>query len=320
MRYLILPTLGTCALLSGCLQENISPESRGNVEPLAIAARVNDSADYFDAFHERQSDGGSATEKYADCNINGVLTGFGGQVSSGDFQGITAFCRDISMVNGLGILGSEYSVTNGSPSLEKSVKATPGWVVIGMGGKVDGSDLTRAVIRECEWDQSTRTVKPSTCRYKSTDASNDAEVFYNMWDYQAPQYYSRSIWTGVGMTAGPELVKVVRGCFGYLKGVLHMTNLSDATANHEIRYELKSSDRAIKFIATLSEGLGDADLYVGAGYPPTPSQHDCGSLGTSNTESCSVAKTKGVPMTFHILIKAYQPYSGVTFHAEYYNK
>lgn len=66
---------------------------------------------------------------------------------------------------------------------------------------------------------------------------------------------------------------------------------------------------------TLSGGTGDADLYVRRGSAPTTSTYDCRSWVTGNTESCTIsAPTSG---TWHVLIRGYQTYSGVSLLGRY---
>ena len=66
---------------------------------------------------------------------------------------------------------------------------------------------------------------------------------------------------------------------------------------------------------TMSGGTGDADLYVRRGSQPTTSTYDCRPWLTGNNESCTVAAP--VAGTYHIMIRGYSAFSGVSLVASY---
>ncbi|WP_305080658.1 M4 family metallopeptidase [Microbulbifer sediminum] len=63
----------------------------------------------------------------------------------------------------------------------------------------------------------------------------------------------------------------------------------------------------------MSGGSGDADLYVRYGSEPTTSSYDCRPYRNGNSETCSFNTPQ--PGTWHISIRGYQSYSGVTLEA-----
>ncbi|MGV6851735.1 MAG: S8 family peptidase [bacterium] len=65
----------------------------------------------------------------------------------------------------------------------------------------------------------------------------------------------------------------------------------------------------------ISGGTGDADLYVRLGSQPTTSSYDCRPYKSGNTETCTFANPAAG--TWHIGIRAYATYSGVTLDAYY---
>ena len=65
----------------------------------------------------------------------------------------------------------------------------------------------------------------------------------------------------------------------------------------------------------LSGGSGDADLYVDFGSQPTTSTYDCRPYKNGNEESCSF--TNPAAGTWHIGIRAYSTFSGVTLDLSY---
>jgi serine protease len=65
----------------------------------------------------------------------------------------------------------------------------------------------------------------------------------------------------------------------------------------------------------ISGGTGDADLYVRKGTQPTTSSYDCRPYKNGNTEACNVENPSAA--TYHISIRAYSSFSGVTLKAYY---
>ncbi|MCP3144980.1 PPC domain-containing protein [Pyxidicoccus xibeiensis] len=61
---------------------------------------------------------------------------------------------------------------------------------------------------------------------------------------------------------------------------------------------------------TLAGGTGDADLYVKQAALPTTSSYDCRSMAGGSTETCSV--TSPLAGTWHIMVRGYSAFSGVT--------
>ncbi|MCL2916062.1 S8 family peptidase [Shewanella corallii] len=64
-----------------------------------------------------------------------------------------------------------------------------------------------------------------------------------------------------------------------------------------------------------SGGSGDADLYVKAGGAPTTSDWDCRPYRYGNNETCNL--TNGSATTYHIMLRGYSSYSGLTLEASY---
>ncbi|KZX70030.1 hemagglutinin [Vibrio sp. HI00D65] len=71
-----------------------------------------------------------------------------------------------------------------------------------------------------------------------------------------------------------------------------------------------SVDSASNVTVAISGGTGDADLYVKAGSKPSTSSYDCRPYRTGNNEQCSVSVLPSV--TYHVLLRGYTNYSGVT--------
>lgn len=65
---------------------------------------------------------------------------------------------------------------------------------------------------------------------------------------------------------------------------------------------------------SISGGSGDADMYIKQGSAPTDSNYDCRPYKYGNSESCQINNPSG---TYHIRVKAYNSFSGVSLLAEY---
>jgi PKD repeat protein len=69
----------------------------------------------------------------------------------------------------------------------------------------------------------------------------------------------------------------------------------------------------LKFVT--SGGSGDADLSARFGAQPTDSARDCSSAGSTNAETCTIATAQAG--TYHVRIKAYKAYSGLSLVGSY---
>jgi hypothetical protein len=65
----------------------------------------------------------------------------------------------------------------------------------------------------------------------------------------------------------------------------------------------------------LSGGSGDADLHVKFGAKPTTSSFDCRPYLGGNNEECKFSTTSAG--TYHVMLNAYEAYSGATLVADY---
>ncbi len=86
-------------------------------------------------------------------------------------------------------------------------------------------------------------------------------------------------------------------------------------AGTERRYTINVPSGASNLVIQISGGSGDADLYVRQGSAPTTSTYTCRPYRSGNNESCSfAAPTAG---TWHIMVRGYSTFSGVTLVGSY---
>lgn len=92
------------------------------------------------------------------------------------------------------------------------------------------------------------------------------------------------------------------------------TNLG-ASSGTQTYYTIDVPAGSSNLTFDISGGSGDADLYVKFGSAPTTSSYDCRPYKSGNIENCTfTAPTAG---TWHVMIRAYSSYSGVSLVADY---
>lgn len=97
------------------------------------------------------------------------------------------------------------------------------------------------------------------------------------------------------------------------KGV-PVTGLSASTGN-SVNYTMTVPAGSSNLVFNLSGGTGDADMYVKFGSAPTDTSYDCRPYRNGNTESCSFASPQAG--TWHVRVKAYSTFSGVSLVGDY---
>ncbi len=116
--------------------------------------------------------------------------------------------------------------------------------------------------------------------------------------------YSRFGGGGGGPAPGPE----------ELQNGVTVTGLSGTQGSQRF-FTIDIPDGATDLVFQMSGGSGDADLYVRRGTPPTTATYDCRPYLNGNNESCSFAAPQAG--TWHVMIRGYSAYSGVSLVASY---
>lgn len=94
-----------------------------------------------------------------------------------------------------------------------------------------------------------------------------------------------------------------------LQNGVPVSGLSGA-ASSERRYTFTVPAGAPNMVIGISGGSGDADLYVRRNAQPTTSTYDCRPYRAGNNESCTSTTAAGG--TYHVLVRGYSAYSGLT--------
>ncbi|MDO5505182.1 MAG: S8 family peptidase [Pseudoxanthomonas suwonensis] len=83
----------------------------------------------------------------------------------------------------------------------------------------------------------------------------------------------------------------------------------------ERRYTVQVPSGRSQLRIVMSGGSGDADMYVRYGSAPTTSSYNCRPFRYGNNESCTFSAPPGG--TFHIMVRGYSTFSGVSLVATY---
>lgn len=101
---------------------------------------------------------------------------------------------------------------------------------------------------------------------------------------------------------------------GTLTNNVPVTGLSGAQGSYRYWTITVPAGKTSLLVQTMS-GTGDADLYVRQGAKPEDYVYDCRPLTTGNTESCLI--NNPIAGVYHVMIKGYTDYSGLTLKASY---
>ena len=104
------------------------------------------------------------------------------------------------------------------------------------------------------------------------------------------------------------------GGSGVLVNGVAKTGLSGSTGNEQF-FTLEVPAGATDLSFVMSGGSGDADLYVRFGSQPTTSTYDCRPYLNGNAETCNITNVQAG--TYHVMIRAYTTYSGVSLTGSY---
>ncbi|MCB5227911.1 S8 family serine peptidase [Alishewanella sp. 16-MA] len=120
---------------------------------------------------------------------------------------------------------------------------------------------------------------------------------------------------GVGLVDANAAVLAAQGTGSGATGSSStLPNLS-ASRNNWLHYTIDIPAGMQNFTASIAGGTGDADLYVRRGARPTTSSFDCRPYLQGNNETCSISNPAAA--TWHISIRAYSTFSGVTLNVSY---
>ena len=101
---------------------------------------------------------------------------------------------------------------------------------------------------------------------------------------------------------------------GTLQNNVPVTGLG-ASSGASLSYTVAVPSGSSQLKVTIAGGSGDADLYVRSGSAPTDTVYNCRPYLSGNNETCTInAPAAG---TWHVRVKAYSTFSGVTLTAQY---
>ena len=88
-----------------------------------------------------------------------------------------------------------------------------------------------------------------------------------------------------------------------------------AASGAALSYTVTVPSGATQLRVAISGGSGDADLYLRQGSAPTDSTYACRPYLSGNNETCTISNPAAG--TWHVRIKAYSTFSGLTVRAQY---
>lgn len=120
--------------------------------------------------------------------------------------------------------------------------------------------------------------------------------------------------SGASLTASFTGPSTGGGSGGATGSTAQVTDIS-ATRNNWKYYtwDVPAGMSTLSFVT--SGGSGDGDLYIRLGSQPTTSQYECRSWESGNNETCTITNPQAG--TWHIGIRAYRTFSGMTLDAAY---
>ena len=101
---------------------------------------------------------------------------------------------------------------------------------------------------------------------------------------------------------------------GALQNNVPVTGLG-ASSGASLAYTVAVPAGRSQLKVTIAGGSGDADLYVRSGSAPTDTVYSCRPYQSGNNETCTI--TAPAAGTWHVRVKAYTTFSGVTLTAQY---
>lgn len=78
----------------------------------------------------------------------------------------------------------------------------------------------------------------------------------------------------------------------------------------EVRFTLEVPSGATNLVFRINGGLGDADLYVRFGAPPTTRTFDCRPYRNGNNETCTISNVQGG--IYHVMLKGFRSFAAVS--------
>lgn len=155
--------------------------------------------------------------------------------------------------------------------------------------------------------------QPTTGEYECRPYLGGNNESCTISNVQAGTYYVMI--QGYSAYSGVSLVgEFTAGSGGSGAGGGTIENLSATTGNW-VRYTVNVPAGASSLEVAIAGGTGDADLYLNFGTQPSTSDWDCRPYQGGNNETCTVNNPQAG--TYHIGVRAYSSFSGVTLDAYY---
>ncbi|TYT23156.1 S8 family serine peptidase [Luteimonas viscosa] len=172
-----------------------------------------------------------------------------------------------------------------------------------------------------------------TVQFTDTSTDSDGSIASRSWNfgdgttstaanpsktYSAAGTYTVSLTVtdddGASNTRTQSVTVSSGGGGSVLQNGVPVTGISGASGSTQF-WTINVPAGASNLVIATSGGSGDADLYVRFGSAPTTSAYDCRPYRNGNSESCSFASPQAG--TYHVMLRGYSAYSGVTLTGSY---
>jgi microbial collagenase len=259
-------------------------------------------------------------------NFSEIGTTASPQFSSTGLAASTTYRYRVRAFDGAGNASGYSSVASGTTSAG-ATDTTPPSTPTGVSANVRGSAQI-----DLSWSASTDTggsglagyrierCQGASCTSFSEIGTTTSTQFSNTGLSAATTYrYRLRAVDGSGNVSGYSSVTSATtssngGGSTVLQNGVAVTGLAASTGG-TLNYTLDVPAGASNLRFELSEGSGDADLYVRFGSAPTTSTYDCRPYLSGNSETCSVAAPQAG--RYHVMVRADRSFSGVRLLARY---
>jgi serine protease len=208
--------------------------------------------------------------------------------------------RGYSAFSGVSLVGS-YSTTAPNTAPVANFSSSVSGLTVNF---TDSSSDSDGSIASRSWNFGDGTTSTATNPSKTYSAAGTYTVSLTVTDNKGATNTKTASVTVSGGSSGGSV----------LSNGVPVTGLSGAK-NSAKYWTVNVPAGATNLRIEISGGTGDADMYVRLGSKPTTSTYDCRPYKAGNAEACEAsAPTAG---TYHIMLRAYSAYSGVTLKASY---
>jgi serine protease len=201
-----------------------------------------------------------------------------------------------------------------TPANAAATAASTSQINLSWGAATDsgGSGLAGYKIERCQGSGCSNFAQIATTT--TTSYSNTGLTAATSYSYRVRAYDGAGNNGGYSNTTSATTQSSGGGGGNVLSNGVAVTGLAASTGN-SLNYTMVVPAGASNLSFVTSGGTGDMDMYVRFGSAPTDTVYDCRPYASGNSETCSFAAPQAG--TYHVRLKAYSTYSGVSLTGSY---